>query len=66
MTRLQSKFNSHLPELLEAVDGTTDLRSNRKLYKKVYKYYKEMGIIFTGDSNTDYNVLIECLYEELT
>ena len=66
MTRLQSKFSSHLPELLEAVDGTTDLRSNRKLYKKVYKYYKEMGIIFTGDSNTDYNVLIECLYEELT
>jgi hypothetical protein len=55
-----------LPVLLEAVDGTTDLRTNRKLYKKVYKYYKDQGIIFTGDSNTDYNVVIECLYEELT
>jgi hypothetical protein len=50
---------------MEAVNGETDLRSNRKLYKKVYKYYKDLGVIFTGDANVDYDVLIECLYEEL-
>ena len=65
MTQLTSKFNSHLSTLMEAVNGETDLRSNRKLYKKVYKYYKDLGVIFTGDSNVDYDVLIECLYEEL-
>ena len=65
MTQLTSKFNSHLPTLMEAVNGETDLRSNRKLYKKVYKYYKDLGVIFTGGSNVDYDVLIECLYEEL-
>ena len=66
MTRLQTKFNSHLPLLLEAVDGQKDLRSNQKLYKKIYKYYKDLGVIFTGDSNVDYDMVIECLYEELT
>ena len=65
MTQLTSKFNSHLPTLMEAVNGETDLRSNRKLYKKVYKYYKDLGVIFTGDAKVDYGELIECLYEEL-
>jgi hypothetical protein len=51
---------------MEAVDGQKDLRSNQKLYKKIYKYYKDLGIIFTGDSNVDYDMVIECLYEELT
>ena len=66
MTQLTSKFNSHIPTLLEAANGETDLRSNRKLYKKVYKYYKDLGVIFTGDSNVDYDIVLECLYEELT
>jgi hypothetical protein len=65
MTRLQSKFSSHLPVICEAVDGTTDLRTNQKLYKKIYKYYKDMGVIFTGDSNTDYSTILDCLYEDI-
>ena len=65
MTRLQSKFNSHLPFILEAVDGTQDLRSNQKLYKKIYKFYKEQGVIFTGDSKIDYDTVLDCLYEDI-
>ena len=65
MTHLQSKFSSHLPVILEAVDGTSDLRTNQKLYKKIYKYYKDLGVIFTGDSNSDYDTILDCLYEEI-
>ncbi len=64
-THLQLKFNSHLPTIREAVDGQQDLRSNQKLYKKIYKYYKELGVIFTGDSNVDYDTVLDCLYEDI-
>ena len=33
-THISKKMNTHLPILREAVDGSTDLRSNQKLYKK--------------------------------
>jgi len=60
------KFSSHLPDIQEAIDGHLDLRKNHKLYKKIYKYYKEMGVIFTGDSNIDYDTVLDCLYEDVT
>ena len=64
MTHIKTKFGSHLEEIQKAIDGDTDLRGNQKLYKKLYKYYKESGIIFTGDSNLDYNTVLDCLYED--
>lgn len=64
-TYITQKFESHIPLITEAVNGTKDLRSNQKLYKKIYKHYKESGIIFTGDSSLDYNTVLDCLYEDL-
>ena len=64
-THLVKKFNSHLPFIREAVDGTEDLRNNQKLYKKIHKYYKDLGVIFSGDAATDYETLLDCLYEDL-
>ena len=56
---------NHLPILREAIDGHLDLRANQKLYKKVYKYYKDLGVNFTGDSNLDYDCVLDCLYEDV-
>ena len=58
-------MTNHLPILREAIAGALDLRSNQKLYKKVYKYYKDLGVNFTGDSNQDYDAVLDCLYEDL-
>ena len=59
-----TKFKSHLPALQEAVRGIYDLRYNQKVYKKVYKYYKDLGVNFIGDSAADYDVILDLLYEE--
>lgn len=64
-THLTHKFNSHLSLIREAINGDTDLRQNHKLYKKLYKYYKDLGVIFSGDSNNDYDTLLDCLYEDV-
>jgi len=62
---ITQKLSSHLPQLREAINGVSDLRENRKLYKKVYKYYKDLGINFTGDAAYDYDTLLDCLYEDI-
>lgn len=65
MTTVISKFTTQLPELRSALDEEVDLRSNRKLYKKLYKFYKDQGVIMTGDSDTDYSIILELLYEDV-
>ena len=62
-TQFINKFNSHLPTIREAIEGKDDLRQNRKLYKKIYKYFKDQGISFTGDDTYDYETVLECIYE---
>ena len=52
-----------MPTIREAVEGDSDLRSNRKLYKKIHKYFKDQGISFTGDDAYDYETVLECIYE---
>lgn len=59
------KFENHLSSIREAVDGSYDLRSNHKLYKKIYKHYKDLGIFFAGDSESDYQLVLDCLYEDM-
>tara|TARA_A100001011_G_scaffold320545_1_gene341156 strand:+ start:207 stop:410 length:204 start_codon:yes stop_codon:yes gene_type:complete len=64
-TYIASKFKAHMPLMKEAVEGTVDLRSNQKIYKKIYKYYKDLGVRFTGDSHEDYETVLDCLYEDM-
>ena len=64
-TPFVSKFNTHLPDIREALEGRDDLRQNRKLYKKIHKYYKDLGVIFTGDDHTDYETVLDYIYEDI-
>lgn len=59
------KFRNHLPSIRETLDTGKDLRKDHKLYKKIYKYYKDVGVIFTGDSEIDYETILDCIYEEI-
>ena len=63
-TYIATKFEAHLPFIEEAVRGIKDLRSNQKVYKKIYKYYKDQGVVFTGDSQEDYEIVLDYLYDE--
>lgn len=63
-TYISTKFKSHLPSLQEAVRGIYDLRYNQKVYKKIYKYYKDQGVNFCGDSAADYEMILDLLYDE--
>ena len=64
-THFSNKFNNHLLAIREAMEGTDDLRQNRKLYKKIYKYYKDLGVTFTGDDSYDYETVLDCIYEDM-
>ena len=63
-TNFISKFDGHLEIISDAIENKTDLRQNRKLYKKIYKYYKDLGVIFSGDDSTDYETVLDCIYED--
>ena len=62
-TQFISKFNSSLPDILKTIESGDDLRHNRKLYKKIYKYFKDQGVVFTGNDSIDYDRVVECIYE---
>ena len=66
MSKLHRKFENYLESLTAAVAGEMDLRDNYKLYNKVYRFYTKEGIQFTGDSVTDYAILINYLSEDLS
>ena len=54
-----------MDEIHQVFNDDLDLRKSPKVYKKIYKYYKELGAGFTGDSQYDYNIIVDCLYEDL-
>ena len=61
-----SKFKKDISTLRSAVDGEFFLDvKNPKLYKKIRKYYENNGVTFSGDYLDDYDILIDCLAEEL-
>ena len=65
MAKLSRLIQSNAPEIWEAVDGNIDLRhTNQKLYKKIHNSYKNSGVVFTGDSDLDYNLVIRYLGDE--
>jgi len=65
MSKLLRKFDDYADSLEAAVAGEMDLRDNYKLYNKVYRFYTKEGVTFTGDSETDYSLIMNYLYEDL-
>ena len=64
---LRTKFRKSIGIFNDAIMRTIELDySQPKLYKKVYKYYEELGVEFTGDSVEDYQPILECLKSDLS
>lgn len=63
--KLQRKFEEHLESLEAAAHAEIDLRDNYKLYTKLKRFYTKQGVTFTGDTETDYNMVVNYLYEDL-
>jgi len=66
MTQLKTKFRKSIGVLTEAVSRSIELdHSQPKLYKKVRRFYEEQGVSFTGDEVDDYQIIMDCLTEDL-
>ena len=64
---LRTKFRKSIGIFQDAISRTIELDySQPKLYKKVVKYYQEQGVNFTGDSVEDYQIILECLKQDLS
>lgn len=63
---LTEKFKKDVNTLRAAANGDIllDVKSP-KLYKKVFRYYKNEGIIFSGDPLDDYEMLMEYVSQDL-
>ena len=63
---LTIKFKKDIQTLKGAVNGEFFLDvKNPKLLKKVRKYYENNGVVFSGDPLDDYDILIDCIAEDL-
>mgnify|MGYP001594245089 FL=1 len=66
MSQLRTKFRKSIGIFQNAVNRTIELDySQPKLYKKVKRFYEDTGVRFTGDSVEDYQILLECIQEDL-
>ena len=63
---LISKFKKDLQTLKGAAAGDffLDVR-NPKLYKKVRKYYENGGVELSGDPLDDYEIVMDCIAQDL-
>jgi hypothetical protein len=60
------KFKKDLQILKSATNGEFYLDvKNPKLYKKIRRYYENQGVMFSEDPLDNYDILIECLEEDL-
>jgi len=65
-TSFVSKFQKYFNTLTKVVEGSADLEMvNPKLYKKLRKFYESNGVQFYDDPSDDYELLIDCLSEDL-
>ena len=63
---IPSKFKKDMQTLKGAANGDFFLDvKNPKLFKKVRRYYENTGVVFSGDPLDDYDILIDCLSEDL-
>ena len=60
------KFKKDISTLRSAANGEFFLDvKNPKLYKKVRKYYEKDGVEFSGDPLDDYDILLDCIAQDL-
>jgi hypothetical protein len=63
---LTEKFKKDVGTLLSAVNGKIYLDvKNPKLYKKVFRYYQNEGVLFSGEPLDDYEILMGYLEKDL-
>ena len=63
---LTDKFKKDVQVLRAAANGDFYLDvKNPKLFKKVRKYYQNEGVIFTDDALDNYEILIDCIIQDL-
>ena len=63
---ITSKFKKDINTLQCAVKGDFFLDvKNPKLYKKVRKFYENSGVVFSGDPLDDYDILVDCILQDL-
>jgi hypothetical protein len=63
---IAEKFKKDLNILKSAASGEIylDVKSP-KLFKKLRRFYENEGVVFSGDPLDDYEILIDCLIEDL-
>lgn len=63
---ITEKFKKDISTLKSAVSGEIYLDvKNPKLFKKLRRFYENEGIVFSGEPLDDYEILIDCLSEDL-
>lgn len=63
---LIEKFKKDISTLRAAASGEIYLDvKNPKLYKKVFRYYQNEGVVFSGEPLDDYEMLMEYLESDL-
>ena len=63
---ITSKFKKDINTLKCAVNGDFFLDvKNPKLYKKVRQYYENGGVELSGDPLDDYEIVMDCIAQDL-
>ena len=63
---LTTKFKKDISTLKAAASGEIFLDvKNPKLFKKVRRFYENSGVVFSGEPLDDYEILVDCLVQDL-
>ena len=63
---LTEKFKKDVQTLRGAANGDFFLDvKNPKLFKKVRRFYENNGVVFSGDPLDDYDILVDCILQDL-
>ena len=63
---LTDKFKKDVQVIRAAANGDFYLDvKNPKLVKKVRKYYQNEGVVFSYDALDNYDILIDCIVQDL-
>ena len=63
---LTVKFKKDVQTLRGAANGDFFLDvKNPKLFKKARRFYENNGVVFSGDPLDDYDILVDCILQDL-